>query len=81
MMYFRPRAMDGSADLKWRYYQSRGGGRSRSQSQTSRRGSPEARMMSGFAAAGYNSKIPYNSWSSPTDIRVPRFDWLSSSPD
>ena len=58
--------MDGSADLKWRYYQSRGG----------RRGSPEGRMMSGFAA-GYNSKIPYNSWSSPTDIRVPRFDWIS----
>ena len=68
--------MDGSADLKWRYYQSRGGSRTK----TSRRGSPEARMMSGFTA-GYNSKIPYNSWSSPTEIRVPRFDWLSSSPD
>ena len=68
--------MDGSADLKWRYYQSRGGSRTK----TSRRGSPEARMMSGFSA-GYNSKIPNNSWSSPTDIRVPRFDWLSSSPD
>ena len=64
---FRPRAMDGSADLKWRYYQSRGG---------SRRGSPEGRMMSGFSS-GYNSKIPYNSWSSPRDIRVPRLDWIS----
>ena len=66
--------MDGSADLKWRYYQSRGGSRS----QNSRRGSPEGRMMSGFAA-GYNSKIPYNSWKSPTDIRVPRYDCLSVS--
>ena len=69
--------MDGSADLKWRYYQSRGGARAGTSSHTSRRGSPEARMMSGFAA-GYNSKIPYNSWKSPTDIRVPRFDWTSS---
>ena len=73
--HFRPRAMDGSADLKWRYFQSRGGSRGASKGgsriKTSMRGSPEGRMMSGFLA-GYNSKIPYNSWKSPTDIRVPR---------
>ena len=66
--------MDGSADLKWRYYQSRGGSRIGS----GRGKSPEGRMMSGFVAAGYNSKIPYNSWKSPTDIRVPRFDRIFS---
>ena len=70
--------MDGSADLKWRYYQSRGGTRSGGRARSSLRGSPEGRMMSGFVAAGYNSKIPYNSWKSPTDIRVPRFDRIFS---
>ena len=69
--HFRPRAMDGSADLKWRYFQSRGGSGGGSRTKSSMRGSPEARMMSGFLA-GYNSKIPYNSWKSPKDIRVPR---------
>ena len=52
--------MDGSADLKWRLYESRRG--------TSGRG----RQLGGFS--GYNSNIPYNSWSSATDIRVPRSD-------
>ena len=59
---FRPRAMDGSADLKWRLYQSRRG--------TS--GSGRGRNLPGFSG-GYNSNIPYNSWSSATDIRVPRY--------
>ena len=54
--------MDGSADLKWRLYQSRRG--------TS--GSGRGRNLPGFSG-GYNSNIPYNSWSSATDIRVPRY--------
>ena len=54
--------MDGSADLRWRLYQSRGRGRSKS----------DGRMLTGFNS-GYNSKIPYNSWSSPRDIRVPKY--------
>ena len=53
--------MDGSADLRWRLYQSRGRGRSKS----------NGRMLTGFNS-GYNSKIPYSSWSSPRDIRVPK---------
>ena len=63
--------MDGSADLKWRYYQSRGGSRIGS----GRGKSPEGRMMTGFMSSRdqvYNNRIPYNSWKSPTDIRVPR---------
>ena len=61
---FRPRAMDGSADLKWRLYQSRRG--------TS--GTGRGRNLPGFSG-GYNSNIPYNSWSSATDIRVPRLEY------
>ena len=56
--------MDGSADLKWRLYQSRRG--------TS--GSGRGRNLPGFSGSGYNSNIPYNSWSSATDIRVPRYE-------
>ena len=68
--------MDGSADLKWRYYQSRTGS---SRSRGGSRSSPEGRMMTGFLSGSsssrhlaYNNNIPYNSWKSPTDIRVPR---------
>lgn len=68
-MLGRPRAMDGSADLKWRLYQSRRG--------TS--GSGRGRNLPGFSG-GYNSKIPYNSWSSATDIRVPRY-FYDGGPD
>jgi len=78
-MMGRPRAMDGSADLKWRYYQSRGGRRGGTRPGSSTRGSGEARMLSGFQA-GYNNKIPYNSWKSPTDIRVPRY-FYDGGPD
>ena len=67
--------MDGSADLKWRYYQSRTGSSARGGSRTS----PEGRMLSGFVSGPvssrhlvHNNNIPYNSWKSPTDIRVPR---------
>jgi len=77
-MVGRPRAMDGSADLKWRFYQSRketrGGqlpGRGRSKG--------DGRMLPGFSA-GYNSNIPYNSWSSARDIRVPRY-FYDGGPD
>jgi len=77
-MVGRPRAMDGSADLKWRFYQSRGHTRG-GQMPARGRGKGDGRMLPGFSA-GYNSNIPYNSWSSARDIRVPRY-FYDGGPD
>jgi len=73
-MVARARSMDGSADLKWRFYQSRDGISSRGN-----RNKGNGRMLSGFRS-GYNGNIPYNSWSSPTEIRTPKY-FYDGGPD
>ena len=69
--------MDGSADLKWRLYQSRRGTQAAASPLGRGRNKADGRMLPGFSSGAaaslrYNSNIPYSSWTQPTDIRVPR---------
>ena len=68
-MLGRPRAMDGSADLKWRYMQSRAGGRG---GLGGPRTGPQGRMLNGF---GRNANIPYNWAVTAAKVAVPRYHY------
>ena len=76
--------MDGSADLKWRLYQSRRGTQAAASPLGRGRNKADGRMLPGFSSGAaaslrYNSNIPYSSWTQPTDIRVPRWVPLLAS--
>lgn len=73
----RPRAMDGSADLRWRFMQSRGrhaGGRMIGGFKASR-GEVEQRPGTSSFSVKSKTSIPYSHWTSKEVVAVPRYNY------